>query len=85
MKCGFVFVGRPKKIWAINIPDACIDSDDQGDIWFQIGDDMLLTTFENLSKFRKAVQLGFEYGKKILLLEIRHSYRIYWLTQFVMM
>jgi len=64
LKCGFVFSGWPKKIWAINIQTACIDSDDQGNIWFQIGDDMLLTSFEDLSKFRKAVQLGFEYGQK---------------------
>ena len=36
LKCGFVVTGRPKKVWAFNLPDVLIDVDDEDNHWMQI-------------------------------------------------
>lgn len=62
LKCGFIITGRPKKVWAIRFPNATIESDDCNNKWFQIGTDMMLTTYNVLNKYRCKVQSAQQYG-----------------------
>src|SRR5688500_3834208 len=39
MKCGFVITGRPKKVWALKLPTATIESDEHKENWYQLGSD----------------------------------------------
>ena len=62
LKCGFIITGRPKKVWAINLPNASIEIDDCNNKWFQVGKDMILTTYNVLYKYRCQVQSAQQYG-----------------------
>src|SRR5688572_23928291 len=63
LKCGFVITGRPKKVWALNLPSATIESDENNENWYQLGKDMMITKYEELSKHHSKVQYALEYGK----------------------
>ena len=62
LKCGFVITGRPKKVWAVNIPCVTLQIDVLDITWLQIGRNMLLTTYDKLSKYRSRVQCAMEFG-----------------------
>src|SRR5688500_13584604 len=62
LKCRFIYTGRPKKIWAMRIDGATIDVDDKDNQWYQIGTDMLLTSYDELGKYRNSVQSAQEFG-----------------------
>jgi len=62
LKCGFIKAGRPSKVWAFNILNASIQIDDLENKWYQIGNDMLLTKYTDLEKYRSRVQCAVEFG-----------------------
>jgi len=62
LKCGFLRTGCPKKIWVLNIQGASIEVDHLNNKWYQIESDMLLTSYDDLTKFRTTVQKALQYG-----------------------
>lgn len=64
LKCGFIVTGRPKKIWCLKLPKATIGPDNLNNKWYQVGNDMMVTKYEELSKYRRNVQLALNFGIK---------------------
>src|SRR5687767_3166382 len=62
LKCGFLVTGRPKKVWGIKLPNATIEPDNLNNKWYQVGNDMLITKYDELSKYRSNVQLALNFG-----------------------
>lgn len=62
LKCGFVLSGRPKKVWALQLPGGFIAEDDKNIKWLQVKDELLLTRRSDLLRYRKKVQCALEFG-----------------------
>ena len=52
----------PPKIWALKTKNCTVEEDDLNNKWFQIGNDMILTKQDDLSKYRMSVQCAVEFG-----------------------